>query len=360
MKILSAIYGTLEGPNKVDVTEILNSRIINNTLDIHLDNSLFTDPNPGVFKRCYIRYEYEGEVRETIKYENNFLHLPERDSIQIDQIDLDQNHHNVLMVTSCNRIKQVLLALSINYQIIKKPFSLIIVDSSTPEISDESMLRILQSEDSYNKVNSDNYCSDVNLLYDAEKYFPDLESFKVIHTHPRLTKQEGEATLIALGLTQAALVGDRIRDKQNYCLKLTGTSILNYDALTPLKSMLSKDDVVTWHRTNIGGFERSTRVFGCRPEVLGSLILNEGWYRWCSDNSFLEYKFAELLNTKIPDRINYTKSDDASVLLEGASDLEWSFGKNEARKKILEFIEFNKIDPSKSPYLEDFINGKIY
>ena len=64
--------------------------------------------------------------------------------------------------------------------------------------------------------------SDINLLYDAHKYFPQIEQFKIIHFQPRLGKQRGEATSVALGLTQASLIGERNIDKQNFCLKLTG------------------------------------------------------------------------------------------------------------------------------------------
>ena len=78
---------------------------------------------------------------------------------------------NILLLTSCNRIKQTLLSLSLNVQTIKEPFSIIIVDSSTPGISASQMCTQHQNEDPYNVVKPHNYCSDINLLYDAQKYF---------------------------------------------------------------------------------------------------------------------------------------------------------------------------------------------
>jgi hypothetical protein len=157
---------------------------------------------------------------------------------------------------------------------------------------------------------------------------------------------------------QAALMGDReFPDQKNFCLKLTGTSILKFDVLSGLPNMLAESDVVTWHRTNIGGYERSTRILGCRPEGLGSLILKEGWSKWCDDTSgVLEQRFAKLIEREIPDRINYTGDDDASVLLEGGMAMQQSYG----RERIMNFIQENNIEPNGNIYIDEFLNGKIW
>jgi hypothetical protein len=264
---------------------------------------------------------------------------------------------NILLLTSCNRIKQVLLSLSLNAQIIKKPFSVVIIDCSTPQIDAETMCKLHDLNDPYNLVKPYNYCSDVNLLYEGHKYFPNIEEYKVIHYSPRLEKQRGEATSIALGLMQASLIGNRTyKTEKNFCLKLTGTSILCQDELSKLPQYLEDSDVVTWHRTNIGGEQRSTRIFGCRPEILSSLITNEGWYNWCDDNSaVLETRFADIINKKIPTRINYVRKDETGVLLEGGMGMQQNYG----RQKIEDFIKLHNIDTS-NPYLEDFKNGNIW
>ena len=265
---------------------------------------------------------------------------------------------NILLLTSCNRIKQTLLSLSLNAQIIKDKFSVIIVDSSTPEIDAESACNIHQSEDPYNVVKPYNYCSDVNLLYDAHKWFPQIEEFKVIHFNPRLGKQRGEATSVALGLMQAALIGDRNVDKQNYCLKLTGTAILVKDILSELPKELSDKDVMTWHRANIGGYERSTRIFACRPDTLVGHIAKEGWSNWCDDTTgVFEQRFARFLERTIgEDKINYTDKSEDGFLFEGGMAMQQIYG----RVRIEKFIEDNDINTNSTPYLKEFINGGIW
>lgn len=264
---------------------------------------------------------------------------------------------NILLLTSCNRIKQVLLSLSLNAQTIKERFSVVIVDSSTPNLSAEEACLRHEFEDPYNVVKPYNYCADVNLLYDAHKYFPQIEQFKVLHFEPRLKKQRGESTSVALGLTQAALIGDRDQDKQNFCLKLTGTSILLTDLLSPLSGVLQEKSVMTWHRAHIGGYERSTRIFGCRPDVLGAQILREGWSDWCDDTSgVFEQRFAKMLERSLPDQIYYTEQDEEVCLLEGAVAMQQSYG----RERIERFLVENSINLEATPYLLEFTRGGIW
>jgi hypothetical protein len=265
---------------------------------------------------------------------------------------------NIILLTSCNRIKQVLLSLSLNAQTIKEKFSVVIVDSSTPELDAETACNQHQSEDPYNVVKPYNYSSDINLLYEAHKHFPQIEQFKVIHYNPRLGKQRGEATSVALGLTQAALMGDRNIDKQNYCLKLTGTSILRFDVLSKLPAYLNDKDVITWHRANIGGYERSTRIFGCKPDIVSSYIVKEGWSEWCDDTTgIFEQRFAKFIERTIGnDRINYTGNDENGFLLEGGVAMQQSYGRN----VILNFIKENNINTNATPYLQEFMDGGIW
>jgi hypothetical protein len=266
---------------------------------------------------------------------------------------------NILLLTSCNRIKQVLLSLSLNTQIIGEKFSVIIADSSTPGVDPNHMCQIHSGEDPYNWVKPENFCSDVDLLHSAHQYFPQIEQFKVIHTSPRLVKQRGEATLIALGLMQASIMGERhYQDKQNFCLKLTGTSILNWDVVGSLSYLLGSSDVATWHRTNIGGQERSTRIFASRPEVLSGIIAKTGWKEWCDDNpqGVLEQRFARIINQELDGRINYTERDDADPLYEGGCSLPQHTG----REMINQYIQSKGIDTTKTPWLQEFVNGGIW
>jgi hypothetical protein len=264
---------------------------------------------------------------------------------------------NILVLTSCNRIKQVLLSLSLNAQIIRGPFNVVIVDSSTPEILADNQCEQHQNEDPYNVVKPYNYCSDVNLLYNAHPYFPNIEEFKVIHTRPRLPKQRGDSTSLALGFMQAALMGNRHSPKQNYALKLTGTSILKYDILGELPTLLANHDVVTWHRANIGGEERSTRIIGCKPEILAGIFAREGWLEYVDDSTgILEQRYARIINRNIPDRINYTRNDEDGLLLEGGVAMQQGYG----RSRITHFIQEHNIDTGKTPWLQEFVNGGIW
>lgn len=264
---------------------------------------------------------------------------------------------NILLLTSCNRIKQVLLSLSINAQIIKERFSVIIVDSSTPDKSSGEMCQQHDNEDPYNFVKEYNYCSDTNLLYQAHQYFPNIDHFKVIHFSPRMNKQRGEANSIALGLTQAALMGNiRKQGEENYCLKITGVSILKQDIISKLPSLLNDKDILTWHRSNIGGSQRSTRVFGCRPNVMSKLILDYGWDNFIDDTSFMEDKLAKISQEIPSNRLNYTGRDEHDVLLEGGMGLTI----NNGRISIENFIQTNNIDTNATPYLQEFIKGNIW
>jgi hypothetical protein len=264
---------------------------------------------------------------------------------------------NVLLITSCNRIKQVLLSLSINAQVIKEKFSVVIVDSSTPGKSAKEACEQHDEEDPYNFVKPYNYCSDINLLHEAHQYFPNIEQLKVIHYSPRMNKQRGEANSIALGLMQASLLG-RIREKgeDNYCLKITGTSILTRDIVSELPTVLEEKDLVVWHRANIGGIQRSTRVFGCKPKAMSKIILELGWDTFIDDVSFMEDKLGKIAQDISAERLNYTNTDEYDVLLEGGMGLTKEIG----RDKIQNFIKNNNINTEATPYLKEFVEGGIW
>lgn len=264
---------------------------------------------------------------------------------------------NILLLTSCNRIKQVLLSLSINHEIIQNKFSVVIVDNSTPELKDPlEAEKLHDSEDPYNVVKNYNYCSDISLLYQAKNYFPKIIDYTVLHCYPRLNKQRGDSTMVALGIMQSSLM-NKYSDQDIYCLKLTGTSIIKYDIIPEINIGLQDYDIMTWHRTNIGGYERSTRVLACKPKNLVSLISDKGWHEWVDDNSgIFEQRFARHISNDKNIRVNYTNKDDASVLLEGGMAMQQSYG----RERILEFINKNQINKNATPYIQEFIAGGIW
>lgn len=71
-----AIYGTRN--SEIDVTAILNSMIVDNSLTVVASNSLAGDPEPGIVKSLTITYRYNG-VPETRAFpEGGEVKLPKR------------------------------------------------------------------------------------------------------------------------------------------------------------------------------------------------------------------------------------------------------------------------------------------
>lgn len=342
LKILKAFYGSL------DVTDRLNSMIVDNRLKAVGSNDIFGDPDVGKFKRLTITYEYNGEVKETFAYENFPLELPD------DEFDKESN--NVLVLTSCNRVKQVLFALTINSYIIKEKFSVVIADSSTPHLGPESGFKMHNSDDPYNLINTSNYCSDLSLFDQYIKLLPNVKDYKLIHVSPRMTKQVGDATLTALGMAQAALTGGYKVKKSPLAMKITGVCVMYYDLLSQLPELLKNKDALTFHRTNIGGNQRSTRIFACRPDVVVPLMMKFGWNRWVSETAgYFEDKFADMLNENIPDRINYMGTDEQGILVDGGTGIR----PEDLRPKLLEHIIKSRI-PTDNPLIREFIEGGIW
>ena len=155
LEILSAHYGTL------DVTEQVKLMVKDDKLNVVASNDIFGDPVIGRVKKLIITYKSDSGIKSAFAYEGYSISIPEN--------NLDVNR--ILLLTSCNRIKQVLLALTINSYVIKDPFHLIIADSSTPNISnlDGSSMHDMEP---YNHINKNNYCSDISLF---EKYINILQ-----------------------------------------------------------------------------------------------------------------------------------------------------------------------------------------
>ena len=313
---------------------------INDTLTIKVNNDNFTDPNSGVYKKLKVEYEYNNEIKKTMVYENHNLILPE---IPINNVD----QKNILLLTSCNRIKQVILALTINSYIIKKPFSVIIADCSSfgSSLDDASKL-----DHAGTKITDKTYCSDITLFDKHIKLIPNITEYKLLHVSPKMEKQNGESNLIALGLSQSALLGDdNIRN--DFCLKLTGVCILRYDLLSQLPILLENHDILTfeWRCRNTV----STRVFGCRSLPISQLLINSGWIM---DRNYCELKLSSLLNDLIPNRVNHHNDhplNESGILLDQGD------GGNNTRKNITEFIQDNNI-PTDLPIIQEFLNGDIY
>jgi len=329
LKIVSAFY------DELDVTDKVKSLVKDDKLSVTVSNDIFTDPKQFKVKRLEVVYEINGDVKKAFAYEGSILEIP--DTV------LDSN--KILLLTSCNRIKQVILGLTINSYIIKEPFHLVIADSSTPTLSLEDGVNS-HNKEPYNHVTQKNYCSDIFLFEKYINFLPNVISYKMIHVSPRIEKVQGDASLITIGLAQASLIGD-IKTKENFCLKLTGVAILRDDILSNLDSVLANKDVLTYHRSHFGHGEYSSRVFGCRPEVVSSITQKAGWLNWVNPRAGdTEFRLADIINNYIPaDRILYTKKDE-SCLIENRRD------------EITKTIINNKI-PLDNPIIKEFMDGGI-
>jgi hypothetical protein len=338
LKILSAFY------DKLDVTDKVKSFIEQGTLEVLASNDVFGDPAQYKVKKLTVSYEIDGKTYSAFAYEGSKLRIPEEEASE---------KNKILLITSCNRIKQTILAITINSYIIKDKFHLIIADSSTPGLSAEDGL-IMHNKEPYNHITKESYCSNLNLFDEYIKLLPNITSYKVIHVSPRLEKAQGDASLITIGLAQASLIGS-IGAQENYCLKLTGVSILNEDILSDLDKNLKDKDVLAFHRSHFGHGEYSTRVFGCRPNTLGPALQKAGWRKWVNPQAGdTEFRFADIINEFIPsDRILYTGKDESCLLDNGGSD------KIEAREKIKNQISKNNI-PLSNPIIKEFMDGGIW
>jgi hypothetical protein len=338
LKILSAFY------DKLDVTDKVKSLIQQNTLEVLASNDVFGDPAQFKVKKLVVRYELNGKLHESFAYEGSRLEIPEQEALE---------NNKILLVTSCNRIKQTILAITINSYIIKDKFHLIIADSSTPGLSVGDAL-VMHNKEPYNHITEESYCSDLNLFDEYLRLLPNIISYKVIQVSPRLEKAQGDASLITIGLAQASLIGSN-EAQENYCIKLTGVSILSEDILSDLDKTLKDKDVLTFHRSHFGHGEYSTRVFGCRPNTLGQVLQKAGWRKWVNPQAGdTEFRFADIINEGIPqDRILYTGKDESCLLDNGGSS------KIDTREKIKNQIDNNNI-PLENPIIREFMEGGIW
>ena len=261
---------------------------------------------------------------------------------------------NTLILTSCNRIKQVLLGLSLTSQIVKNPFNVVICDNSTPDLSSEDALQYHNATDAHSAVTHQNYCNDISLYRDAHKYFPNVQNFRVIHSSPVRPKHEGDTLLLGLGFMQASLLGF----EDNYALKVTGVSILKKDILSQLPSILGDKQVVTWGRTAMPEI-LSTRLIGGRPETF-TRIMSQGVHGHLVDGQdiyFCEEKMRYLLGKYLePHQIHSTNEVETEYLV----DQGVPGGDALMRQRIERVIVEENIDTEATPWLKEFLQGGIW
>lgn len=332
IRILKATYGG------VDVKDIVDKKITNNKLEFGVNNDTFWDTKPFVVKNLEIEIDDNGKIFKYVAFEGENFYYPRKEFQDI----------NTLVLTSSNRIEQVILAIAINKEILKKDFNLIVADCSTPNLDVNSAIKMHKSDDPYNLVNESNYCSNYQLIEEYVKTVPKIKNFMMIHVSPRFEKQKGEAMLTSLGLNAAALMGSE------YAVKLTGVCILKYDIFQKIDEYFYNKYAVTWKRTGFND-QKSTRVFGCNPKELNRMLLTAGHYEWYKDYDFIERKFERILNEKAsPDKINHLNLDERDIIVDEGVKRE------DHRKIITENLnKYNLLD-SNDIWIRKFLDGGIW
>ena len=270
----------------------------------------------------------------------------------------------VLIMTSCNRIKQTLLALTVDSYVINKPFHAVISDGSSfgKTWEQEKQCHQYWNDEIFEK----NYCSDITLFNDYLASLPNIISYRVIHSSPKIPKQIGEATLLNLGIAQASTL-----TKDPICIKTNGVVMLKYDLFEDVESMLklNNKDVYVFGRTNAMD-QISTRVFGFRGNSLSQAIIKsswDGWYEYESaelENSgvisnWMEFKMRDTLQNHLGfDKVYHTEKDESGVLLDRGSVHNY---KNilEYRSIIESHIDAYKI-PKDNSLIKEFLEGGIW
>jgi hypothetical protein len=357
IKIVKALYGPRSRTNysaidttiSADVTEIIRERCeLNSIINIrsYLDvcPELLPDPCPGIYKVLSLIIKDGDKEFEVLIPEGEKFIYPHN----------EYKTENSLVLTSCNRIDQVCLAIAINKEIIKEDFNLVIADCSTPELDADSGLVLHGLDPEYNDhcvptVNKFNYSSNYNIIDEYVKNIEKIKNYRLVHISPKLNKQVGEATLISHGLTSAALLGSK------YTVKLSGTCILKYDIMSVLPRFLGECHLATWERKLMTG-TISTRVFACKPQEVGKAIMSGGWYDFADDYNYIEHRFEKIIKKYMSSSyINNTAFVEDEIIVD-----EGLMPDVNQRALILSNLEKHNLMNSDDVWIKKFLNGEIW
>lgn len=329
IKIIEASWGGL------DVSSIIKDNIlINNKIIICANNDCFTDPKPFHTKELKLVFEYNGEIIEEIINENYIFEFP------FPKYKTD----NALIITSCNRVDQICLSLSVNSRIINYPFTLIVVDSSTPHLDANDAITMHIGDDPYNLINNSNYNPNWQLIEEHIKKLPNIKEYRVIHQSPRQEKQVGEAELMSIGITSASMLGCK------YGIKLTGVCHLKRN---PFDDKLGEESVYTWKRTSF--IDKSTRVVMFRPDEFGPLLLQQGWSKWVYSYDVIERKLEKIINKNIPiNKIKHFDLDERDIIVDEG------VGRHDHREIITNNLITHNLLDCDDKYIKSFLEGNIW
>lgn len=328
MKITKALWGG------VDVLESVYKWFVkNDKIALTASNHYLTDTKHGIEKILQLWIEDNGEehyfeINEGANFKYPF-------SKYVDE--------NSLIVTSCNRVEQVCLALSVNSRIIKEPFNLVIADCSTPKLSLADGVQMHSSDDPYNLIKDYNYNPQWGLFEEHIKTLPNIHDYKVIHINPRLPKQRGEATLMAIGSTMATMMGSK------YSLKLTGVCHLKEDLFSNLNQIVGEADF-TYIKRN-GYNQSSTRVLPLKNDRFSEILSIEGHSGWIDEYDFIEKKL-EKIGKKY--NMNKWEGDERQWIVDEG------IGRNDHREIIMKNLLKHDLQNTDDKYINKFLEGKIW
>ncbi len=332
IKIIKAIYGGK------DVKDIIESRYIqNDTIQISVNNDSFGgDPMVGISKTLDIELDHDGQIIIYSANEGENYIYPMQKHTQV----------NTLVLTSCNRIDQILFAIAVNKEIIKEDFNLVVADCSTPHLDSYSGINMHKSDDPYNLINDQNYNPNWSMIEEYVRTIPKIKEFKIIHVDPRMSKQIGEAHLVGLGLTAAALMGSK------YAIKLTGVCHLKYDIFQKFGEYIGDAGVATWRRSGFGN-QKSTRVFMGKPDELTIALMKAGHYGWVYEYDFIERKLEKVVNTYI-DKCNHMDLDERDIIVDEG------IARTDHREVLTRNLEKHGLLDSQDPWIRKFLEGNIW
>lgn len=337
LEIVSAKYGA-QGV-EVDVSEFIKYRFLkNNQLNFGICNeTMGGDPIVGYEKKLKLLLTYDGVEHYFEESEGAIINFPEDRYVK----------EPCLVLTSCNRVEQICLAIAVNKEIIQQPFNLVVADSSTPHLAMTDGIRMHQSDDPYNLINMTNYNPNYEIIEDYVRSIGKIRNFRIVHMSPRLDKQTGEANLTAMGLLAAANLGSK------YAVKLTGVCNLKYDVFANLPERMGDCAVMTWKRT--GFDQRATRVFAARPDLYTSMLAKEGHYGWIRCYDFLERKFDKLNKRNFNQGMFYDLDLDERDII-----VDEGVGRSDHRQILTANITRYGIQDSSDPWIRKFLNGGIW
>jgi hypothetical protein len=211
-----------------------------------------------------------------------------------------------------------------------------------------------------------NYFPDITIFEKYIKLLPNIKSYKIVHSFPKMPKQLGESSLLSLGFAQAATyIPDAI------CIKTNGVVIMKYDIFEDVERAFEDEskDIYFNVRTNIGD-QVSTRIFGFRANSLSAAVVTSSWDGWYEHpaiklesigvrTNWMEFKMEDVVKKHLgEDRIYYSGEDETRYLLDEGSRHNYN-NLEEYRYIITKHIDECNI-PKDNPLIKEFLEGGIW